>query len=35
MRTVLPALAQAVFMHSSPDSYDIGATESMKEKIQV
>ncbi|RVW33972.1 hypothetical protein CK203_100734 [Vitis vinifera] len=35
MRTVLPALAQAVVLHSSPNFYHKGTTENIKEKLQV
>lgn len=34
MRTVLPALAQAVVLHSSPNFYHKGTTENIKEKLQ-
>jgi hypothetical protein len=35
MRTVLPALAQAVFINSSPNFYHEGRVENLKEKLQV
>lgn len=35
MRTVLPALAQAVFSNSSPNFYHEGRVENLKEKLQV
>ena len=35
MRTVLPALAQAVVFNSSPNFYHEGKVENLKEKLQV
>lgn len=34
MRTVLPALAQAVFINSSPNFYHEGKVDNLKEKLQ-
>lgn len=35
MRTILPALAQAVAMNSFANSYDEQRAENVKEKLQV
>lgn len=35
MKTVLPALAQAIVMHSFPNFHQERTTEDLKEKLQV
>ena len=35
MRTVLPAVAQAVVMHSSPNFHHERTVESLKDELQV